>query len=109
LEGPPRLGAVAAWGVKFKPEIVMPLRLPQDRREAALVNFGLVRAYWRLSEAARQGQGGDDSRDAIEADAIDGLAGAAAACGTVSEESVARVRQTLKEIFDEGARPLALV
>jgi hypothetical protein len=65
----------------------MPHRLPRDRSEAALVYFGLVRAYWRLAEAAQHCRGGDDSREAIEGNAIDTLTGAAAACGTVSASS----------------------
>jgi hypothetical protein len=84
----------------------VPHRLPQDRNEAALVYFGLVRAYWCLAEAARDGRGGEDKREEIETDTIDALADAATACGTVSEETVANAVDTLKSIFDEAASKL---
>jgi hypothetical protein len=60
-------------------ELKMPLRLPQDRREVALVHFGMIRGYWRLAEAASLGRVDNDTRRAIEADAIEALSGAAEA------------------------------
>jgi hypothetical protein len=89
-------------GVNSSPRRVVPHRLPQERKEAVLVYFGLVRAYWRLARAARHSQCCDKAREAIELDALDALADAGAACGTVSEQTVAKARQILKEIFDDA-------
>ena len=86
----------------------MPDRLPQDRTEAALVYFGLIRAYGRLAEAAAVGNGADENRQAIESEVINSLAGAAASVdATVRAEVVAAAQGTLKRLFDEVSRARA--
>src|SRR5471030_1869040 len=80
----------------------MPLRLPQDRREVALVHFGMIRGYWRLAEAASLGRVDDDTRRAIEADAIEALSGAAEAAdeyGPTRQGTVDAARRSLQRIF----------
>src|SRR5450432_1569702 len=83
-------------------ELKMPLCLPQDRREVALVHFGMIRGYWRLAEAASFGRVDDDTRREIEADAIESLSGAAEAAdefGPTREGTVDAARRTLHRIF----------
>jgi hypothetical protein len=48
--------------------------IPADRREAALVYYSLIRAYWRQCDAARLGPIKDIERSAIEAETVDLLA-----------------------------------
>jgi hypothetical protein len=84
----------------------MPLRLPENRREVALVHFGMIRGYWRLAEAASFGPVGDDTRRAIEADTIEAMTGAAEAAdefGPSEQGTVDAARRTLQRIF-LGAR-----
>jgi hypothetical protein len=51
--------------------------IPEDRREAALVYYSLIRAYWRLADAARLGAVSDADRNEIEAETVEILVGAA--------------------------------
>jgi len=79
----------------------MPQSLPIDRREAALAYFGLVRAYWRLAEAARRGSCDDDARRSIEEDALRAIEEAAKGTG-LDEGVAARALQALQRVFDRA-------
>ena len=81
--------------------------IPEDRREAALVYYSLIRAYWRLSDAARFGPIGDTERISIEADTIELLSGAAAVVddlGPHPEELAVSATEALERIFFEARR-----
>jgi hypothetical protein len=81
-------------------------RLPENRRELALIHFGMIRGYWSLAEAASSGPVGDDARRAIEAETINALSGAASAAdefGPTEEGTVDAAQATLQRIF-AGAR-----
>ncbi len=89
----------------MKQRLSEPLSIPQDRREAALVYYSLIRAYWRLAEAARLGSVSDTDRNAMEADSMELLVEAAQVVsdlGPVPEELVESAGDTLQRIFFEA-------
>jgi hypothetical protein len=79
--------------------------IPEDRREAALVYYSLIRAYWRLADAARLGPVTDANRHEIEAETVELLEGAAGVVdelGPHPEELVESARDALRRIFFEA-------
>jgi hypothetical protein len=76
--------------------------IPVHRREAALVYYSLIRAYWRLAEASRLGCVNDNARCSIESETIQLLVEAANVVndlGPDPEESVSSARDVLQRIF----------
>jgi hypothetical protein len=79
--------------------------IPEDRREGALVSYSLIRAYWRLADAARLGAVSDAVRNEIEAATLEILHGATELVdelGEHPEELVASAGDVLRRIFFEA-------
>ena len=79
--------------------------IPEDRREAALIYYSLIRAYWRLAEAARLGSVKDNERGSLEAEAMALLGEAAEVVdelGPQPDELVASAKDVLQRIFFEA-------
>ena len=79
--------------------------IPEDRREEALVYYSLIRAYWRLADAARLGAVSDAVRNEIEAATLEILHGATELVdelGEHPEELVASAGDVLRRIFFEA-------
>lgn len=89
----------------MEPSLREPHLIPQDRREAALVYYSLIRAYWRLADAACLGTVNDIDRGIIEPETLEVLPGAGEVVeelGPHSEELVASAQEALQRIFDEA-------